>query len=167
MTFVNTLSVVSCCLVAILLILGNENADTSTHNSCTIMHLYKPAVEPAWHRRRQQQRSAARKLLKAVEALIAASAEVPSHLVTEIPKAIAHIQGHHGSEVPRRVLDWVQSMKEGWQTKSYGKKRRSWLWTPQSAEKYGWVACIRRMQGMAQLGFIYQRPMCLWPSMGL
>ena len=102
-----------------------------------------PAVEPAWHRRRQQQRSAARKLLKAVDALIAASAEVPSHLVTEIPKTIAHIQGHRRSGVPKRVQDWVQSMNEGWQTKSYGKKRRSWLWTPQSAEKYGWVACNR------------------------
>ncbi len=103
-----------------------------------------PAVEPAWHRRRQQQRSSARKLLKAVDALLEAPAEVPSHLVTEIPKAISYIQGHHGSEVPKRVLGWGQSMNEGWQTKSYGKKRHSWLWTPQSAEKYGWVARNRR-----------------------
>ena len=78
----------------------------SKHN-ISQTHLYIPAVEPAWHRRRQQQRSAARKLLKAADALIAASAEVPSHLVTAIPKAIAHIQGHHGSEVPKRVLDWL------------------------------------------------------------
>ena len=111
-------------------------------------HQYMPVVEPAWHRREQKQRAAARKLLRAVDALLAAAAEVPSHLATAIPQAIAHIQNHHGSAVPARVLHWHQMQGTGlmnneWQTMAHGKKRRSWLWTPQAAERYSWVACNR------------------------
>ena len=105
------------------------------------------SAEPACHKRKQQQRATARRLFQAVDALLATSAEVPSHLAAVTPGAVARIENHHGSEVPRRVQQWLENMDAipgtpGWQT-AQARKRRTWKWTTQLAEKYEWVACDR------------------------
>ena len=113
-------------------------------------------VDPAWHRKLQQQRQASRVLVQAADHCLRNSIEVPSRLLRKLPAAAGSLH-HHGFKLPIRVAALVQDMgrddqqrgqnsNDGWKTQRKDKKSKE-QWAVEKEEeclrlaKCSWVAC--------------------------
>ena len=79
--------------------------------------------EPAWHRRKQEQRQRARLIIDTANSLLKAGQELEKKLEEKLLRAAEVVKDHHAFTFPKAVLSWLKDKMSngdakdgGWQT---------------------------------------------------
>ena len=118
-----------------------------------------PGCDPAWHRRLQQQRQAARLVVQAADSCLRSGILVPPRVCKRLSTAASALN-HHGSRRPQRVASYLLDMaggtnlrdkdsNDGWSAQRRDGKKSKEQWAAEKEaerlrlSKCSWVACNR------------------------